>query len=309
MKKTQISLNIDNTLMKIAEKLSLDGSTEAIKILGSAVFTGSVAATGSVLFPLVGCVLLHSVISQFSKNKNKAILQELNEEFNKLTKELPDDLETIRDTQLVELEKILNIEIGQKKLIAIAKEVHTYVKINKKSLDEISANLNISIDEIKNFNSRICELLSEVKLMLSDAQQERMDHEHESIKRHEELLSVIKKEVSPEIIDNRNATILNKSFDLSEELPEIPREEVEKIWKILWGDTGKNSVLLSGKAGIGKSGIMHQLSVKLNTEGIPFLYIKLDAIDQVDTTMKLGEELFCGFAQSPVDVVTALSPG
>ena len=308
MKKASTSLNIGNRILEIAEELSLDGSTDTIKNLASAIVSGSVVATGSALFPFVGCFLLYSVISQFSKSKDKAILKELNEEFNKLTKALPDNLEKIRDTQLVELEKILNIEIGQKKLITIAHELHTNAKINQRNLDEISENLNFSIDEIKKFYLTINELLSEMKSMFSDAQQERLEHEHESKKRHKELLSAIKKEVSPENIGNRNATILNKSFDLSEELPEIPREEVEKIWEILWSYTEKKSVLLSGKAGIGKSGIMHQLSVKLNKEDIPFLYIKLDAIDQVDTTMKLGEQLFCGIAQSPVNVLAALFP-
>lgn len=298
-----------DTLITIAKKLSLDGSAEGVKILGTAIATGSMAATGTVLLPLIGCILLHVAISKLSKDKKTEILKQLNDEFKKLSKKLPNSIDKVRDTQIAGLEKLLNIEIGQEKLKDFVKDLQEDVKVSKLSLDEISEKLDFSAEEIRNFSLLIENNFEEVSSQICQLHKDHEKHEEKEAERYKktlEELDELKIKVTPEMVDNRNDVILKADFSLSEKIGEIPRNEVKQIWDNLWKEEGKKSVLLSGEAGIGKSGILHQLAIKLKEEEIPYLYFKPDTTSMVETTMELGRNIFNGIAISPVKAMDTL---
>lgn len=81
----------------------------------------------------------------------------------------------------------------------------------------------------------------------------------------------------------------------------IPREEAEKTLAILLGDGKKQSVLVSGEAGVGKSVVLGQAIKKLKDESIPHLYFRLDRLDSAELPKNVGEQL--DLPASPVEVL------
>jgi hypothetical protein len=81
----------------------------------------------------------------------------------------------------------------------------------------------------------------------------------------------------------------------------LPREEARRAFEILTGDEAKHSVLVSGGAGIGKSGILAQTIEMLRNEEIPHLYFRVDDLNPTLLPKNVGEQL--GLPGSPAEVL------
>jgi len=81
----------------------------------------------------------------------------------------------------------------------------------------------------------------------------------------------------------------------------MPRQEARRAFEILMGDEEKHSVLVSGSAGIGKSGILAQTIELLRAEGIPYLYFRVDHLNPIPLPKLVGEQL--GLPESPAEVL------
>lgn len=102
------------------------------------------------------------------------------------------------------------------------------------------------------------------------------------------------------LTDNINAAIaeLNELFDASFTPIKsllIHREAADEIMNAI--DT-QQSVILHGKAGMGKSGCIHEVVQRLKSEGIPYLALKLDKQMPQKSPDNYGKDL--GLEQSPV---------
>jgi hypothetical protein len=81
----------------------------------------------------------------------------------------------------------------------------------------------------------------------------------------------------------------------------LPREEAQHAFEILAGDETKHSVLVSGEAGIGKSGILAQTIGLLRNENIPYLYFRVDDLNPTLLPDNVGGQL--GLPRSPAEVL------
>ncbi len=77
----------------------------------------------------------------------------------------------------------------------------------------------------------------------------------------------------------------------------LARKEAQSAFEILAGEEEKQSVLVSGAAGIGKSGIIAQTIDLLHDEGIPYLYFRVDRLNPSPIPKHVGEQL--GLPESP----------
>ncbi len=93
-----------------------------------------------------------------------------------------------------------------------------------------------------------------------------------------------------------------QSFQIAGET--ISRKETEAIFNLLFEDHGADSVLLTGEAGIGKSGVVGQVLTTLEQEQIDHLVFRMDRYLEFQSRLKLGSELLeLDQAQSPVSVL------
>jgi hypothetical protein len=108
-----------------------------------------------------------------------------------------------------------------------------------------------------------------------------------------------------ERIADCNEVVLRADYTVGLSL-ELPRTEVELILSKLGSDGERHGALVTGEAGVGKSGVLYQLARKLASDDTPFLYFRLDRRQAVERPEELGKQLF-GFNRSPVDVLTAIA--
>ncbi len=87
----------------------------------------------------------------------------------------------------------------------------------------------------------------------------------------------------------------------------IPRQEAQRAFDILTGDQDKHSVLVSGSAGIGKSGVLAQVIELLRGEGIPYLWFRVDRCNPSPLPKVVGEQL--GLPESPTEVLANIARG
>ena len=85
----------------------------------------------------------------------------------------------------------------------------------------------------------------------------------------------------------------------------IPRKEAGTVLDVLTSSQGRRGVLLSGEAGVGKSGVMLQVIDHLLTEGIPALALRIDRLAPEATSDAVGRQL--GLLGSPPNVLAAIA--
>ncbi|MFG3282247.1 hypothetical protein [Streptomyces sp. NPDC048111] len=88
--------------------------------------------------------------------------------------------------------------------------------------------------------------------------------------------------------------------------PEIPREAADQLVKVLASDV-RQTVVLTGAAGSGKSAVLHQAFTALTKLGIPVLGFRLDRLAPFTTTHELGRSV--GLVTSPVTALGAAANG
>ncbi len=81
----------------------------------------------------------------------------------------------------------------------------------------------------------------------------------------------------------------------------IPRGETESVCKIILGDDDKHSVLVSGKAGVGKTFVLGESIKCIISLGIPHLYFRVDRLSPTELPERIGEQL--RLPGSPVKVL------
>ena len=87
----------------------------------------------------------------------------------------------------------------------------------------------------------------------------------------------------------------------------IPRPEVNQIFAELGDKESKNIVLLTGKAGVGKSSAIAQVLDEMNGRNEPVLSFRLDRHEASATPHELGQAI--GLPASPVSVLANVSAG
>ena len=87
----------------------------------------------------------------------------------------------------------------------------------------------------------------------------------------------------------------------------IPRNEVDQILEIFGGDQMGNTVLVSGKAGVGKTSVISQTLARIEDRDWPMLALRVDRLEVSVTPTQLGQSI--GLPASPVSVLAALAEG
>ena len=85
------------------------------------------------------------------------------------------------------------------------------------------------------------------------------------------------------------------------------REEVETIGDLLRSDDGKTGILVTGEAGVGKSGVMFQVVENLVEAGMPVISFKADWLEPTHLPDDVGKQI--GLAGSPARVLAAVAQG
>ena len=85
----------------------------------------------------------------------------------------------------------------------------------------------------------------------------------------------------------------------------IPRQEVQTVQCRLRESSGKAGVLLTGEAGIGKSGVMLQVVEELLGAGTPVVAFRADRLEPTQLPDKVGEQI--GLPGSPANVLAAVA--
>ena len=87
----------------------------------------------------------------------------------------------------------------------------------------------------------------------------------------------------------------------------VPRVEVDRILDTFDDAQAENMVLVSGKAGVGKTSTISQLLARVESRGWPLLALRVDRLQPSDTPTELGRSL--GLPASPVSVLAAVAEG
>ena len=87
----------------------------------------------------------------------------------------------------------------------------------------------------------------------------------------------------------------------------IRRLEVDQILEIFDDDQAGNTVLVSGKAGIGKTSTVSQTLSRIEDRNWPMLALRVDRLEVSTTPTQLGESV--GLPASPVSVLAAVAEG
>ena len=85
----------------------------------------------------------------------------------------------------------------------------------------------------------------------------------------------------------------------------LPRQEVQAVQGRLKESSGKAGVLLTGEAGIGKSGVMLQVVEKLLSAGTPVVAFRADRLEPTQLPDNVGEQI--GLPGSPANVLAAVA--
>ena len=87
----------------------------------------------------------------------------------------------------------------------------------------------------------------------------------------------------------------------------LPRQEVQTVQGRLKESSGKAGVLLTGEAGIGKSGVMLQVVEELLDSSTPVVAFRADRLEPTQLPDKVGEQI--GLPGSPANVLAAVAQG
>ena len=87
----------------------------------------------------------------------------------------------------------------------------------------------------------------------------------------------------------------------------IPRYEVAQILSVFDSDGTKNAVLVSGRAGVGKTSTISQTVSEVSERGWPMLAIRVDRLEPSSTPTELGKSL--GLPASPIVVLESMAKG
>ena len=87
----------------------------------------------------------------------------------------------------------------------------------------------------------------------------------------------------------------------------IPRDEVAQILSVFDSDETKNAVLVSGRAGVGKTSTISQTVSEVSERGWPMLAIRIDRLEPSSTPTELGKSL--GLPASPIVVLESIAKG
>ena len=87
----------------------------------------------------------------------------------------------------------------------------------------------------------------------------------------------------------------------------LPRQEVQVVQGRLQESSGKAGVLLSGEAGIGKSGVMLQVVEGLLDAGTPAVAFRVDRLEPTQLPDEVGKQI--GLPGSPANVLVAVAQG
>ena len=85
----------------------------------------------------------------------------------------------------------------------------------------------------------------------------------------------------------------------------IPREEIQTVLGLLNEPGRKPGVMLTGEAGVGKSGVMYQVVDRLLETGTPALAFRVDRLRPTQLPDEVGEQL--GLPGSPTNVLAAIA--
>ena len=88
---------------------------------------------------------------------------------------------------------------------------------------------------------------------------------------------------------------------------EILREEVETVLDILTLADRTHGVLLTGEAGVGKSGVILQVVESLQEQGLPLITFRVDRLESTVLPSDVGHQL--GLRDSPANVLAAVAQG
>ena len=87
----------------------------------------------------------------------------------------------------------------------------------------------------------------------------------------------------------------------------IPREEVETVLDMLTSPERTRGVLLTGEAGVGKSGVILQVVESLQDQGLPLITFRVDRLEPTLLPSDVGRQL--GLPDSPANVLAAIAQG
>ena len=87
----------------------------------------------------------------------------------------------------------------------------------------------------------------------------------------------------------------------------IPREEVQAVLNMLTSPGRTRSVLLTGEAGVGKSGVILQAVESLQEQGLPLITFRVDRLEPTVLPSDVGRQL--GLPDSPANVLAAVAQG
>ena len=87
----------------------------------------------------------------------------------------------------------------------------------------------------------------------------------------------------------------------------LPRQEVQTVHGLLKESSGKAGVLVTGEAGIGKSGVMLQVIEELLDAGTPVVAFRADRLEFTLLPDKVGQQI--GLPGSPANVLAAVAQG
>jgi hypothetical protein len=87
----------------------------------------------------------------------------------------------------------------------------------------------------------------------------------------------------------------------------IPREEVQTVLDMLTSPERTHGVLLTGEAGVGKSGVILQVVESLQDQGLPLITFRVDRLEPTQLPSEVGRQL--GLPDSPANVLAAIAQG
>ena len=87
----------------------------------------------------------------------------------------------------------------------------------------------------------------------------------------------------------------------------VERKEVDRILDIFDDDQAGNTVLVSGKAGVGKTSTISQTLSRVEDRNWPMLALRVDRLEVSTTPTQLGES--AGLPASPVSILAAVAEG
>lgn len=87
----------------------------------------------------------------------------------------------------------------------------------------------------------------------------------------------------------------------------VPRQEVDMVMGVLNGAGRKTSALVSGEAGVGKTGVLGLVIEQLRKDCVPHLYIRVDRLEPTDLPQNVAAQL--GLPSTPAEVLAGVARG